>query len=327
MTRSQLIFAAKLVFGLALIALLLMQGDILQETLAVLSQLDLLGVLLVLLMPVPLVWASCVKWRLLLNYREIHVGLGALMRFYTVGYFFNNFLPSSLGGDAARSYLVGKRIGSQTESLAAVVLERLTGLVTLVALAFVGYLATPAIHDDVLVTGSLMILGAGCVVLIALIWAPQPVVGPLEAALVKVPLLGKVIAKLAQMRAAMQTFWGAPRVVGLSVLYSFGYHALTVVNVYVAARVLGIDVSFIGLCAVTPIILVIAALPTTPGSIGVWEWAYSVLLLPLGAELEQGLAIALVLRGQLLFTSLVGGVLYLAERRVPGPTDLGKADG
>ncbi|MBM7068064.1 lysylphosphatidylglycerol synthase transmembrane domain-containing protein [Actibacterium sp. 188UL27-1] len=327
MTKSQLFFAAKLLLGFALIAVLLMQGDVLQQTLQVLSQLDLIGVALVLLMPIPLVWASCIKWQLLLNYRDIRVGLAPLMRFYTVGYFFNNFLPSSLGGDAARSYLVGKRIGSQTESLAAVVLERLTGLVTLVALAFIGFVATPAIHGDVLVTGSLTILGVGCVVLMALIWAPQRLVGPLETGLVRVPLVGKVVAKLSQMRAAMQTFWGAPRVVGLSLLYSFGYHALTVVNVYVAARVLGIEVSFIGLCAVTPIILVIAALPTTPGSIGVWEWAYSVLLLPIGAELEQGLAIALVLRGQLLFASLVGGVLYLAERRAPAPQDLEKADG
>ncbi|MEO1308389.1 MAG: lysylphosphatidylglycerol synthase transmembrane domain-containing protein [Pseudomonadota bacterium] len=327
MTKSNLIFLAKLVFGLILIVVLLLQGDVLSDTLAVLAQLDALGILLVLLMPIPLVWASCVKWQLLLRYRDIEVGLGPLMRFYTVGYFFNNFLPSSLGGDAARSYLVGKRIGSQTESLAAVILERLTGLVTLVALAFIGYIATPAIHDDVLVTGSLAILGAGCGVLIGLIWAPARLVRPVETRLVKVPVVGKVVAKLSQMRDAMQSFWAEPKVVGLTALYSFGYHALTVVNVYVAARVLGIDVSFIGLCAVTPIILVIAALPTTPGSIGVWEWAYSVLLLPIGAALEQGLAIALVLRGQLLFTSLVGGVLYLAERRQDPPANLEKVDG
>jgi len=66
---------------------------------------------------------------------------------------------------------------------------------------------------------------------------------------------------------------------------------------------------------VTPIILVISTLPTTPGSLGVWEWAYSVLLLPIGAQLEHGLAIALLLRGQLLITSLVGGVLHLFEAR------------
>lgn len=316
MRTKGLIFFLKLLFGLVLLAVLLLHGNTFPETAAVLGQLDMAGLVLVLLVPVPLIWASALKWKLLLTYRGVNVGIGSLMRYYTVGYWFNNFLPSSLGGDAARSYLVGKRIGSQLESMAAVVLERLTGLVTLVALALLGFLATPRIHDDPVVVISLAIMAGGCLMLSLIIWFPGEArwlnVGTV---LLRFGWIRRLAGAARSMRAAMQSVWDQPRVIGLAAAYSLAYHALTIVNVFVAALVMGIEVNFAGLCAVTPIILVLAALPSTPGSIGVWEWAYSVLLMPIGAELEQGLAIALVLRGQLLFTSLVGGVLYVAEKR------------
>ena len=61
--------------------------------------------------------------------------------------------------------------------------------------------------------------------------------------------------------------------------------------------------------------MVLESLPLTPNSLGVWEWAFSVYLIPAGAELEQGLAVALLLRAKTLVLSLAGGVLYLAEDR------------
>lgn len=319
MHRSARVLSIKLIIGLALIALLLFQGDIWRQTTSILMELTLGGFAVVLLVPVVLIWASCLKWRLLLRYRGIDMSLISLMLYYTMGYFFNNFLPSSVGGDVARSYLVGRRIGSQTESLAAVVLERLIGLLTLVGLAAIGFALTPALHGDLLVAGSIAIMLAGCAVLMALIWMPDPVARPMLGYIDTVPLVRRPIRKIEGMRRAMETFWGRPRIVGLSFLYSLLYHLLTVVNIYVTGWALGVDLDIVSLSAVAPIILVIAALPTTPGGIGVWEWAFSVLLLPIGTGLEQGLAIALVLRAQLLITSLLGGVLYLLDGRAPIP--------
>lgn len=314
MQKNRLLFGLKLLVGIGMLAVLLLQGDTFVQTLGVLDALNIGGVVLIALLPVVLVWASCLKWRLLLDYRGVSVNILTLMRYYTVGYWFNNFFPSSVGGDAARSYLVGKRIGSQVESFASVVLERLTGLVTLVLLAVLGYIGTPAIHSDPVVWVSLLIMTAGCTAISLLVWGPDRFIPGPDSAVGRIGLVRKILARVTKVRAAMVTFWQNPKVVQLAAGYSFLYHALTVLNVYVAAWALGVELSFIGLCVVTPIILVVAALPTTPGSIGVWEWAYSILLIPIGAELEQGLAIGLVLRAQLLFASFVGGVLYVTDK-------------
>lgn len=315
MNRSRLAFAIKLFLGVGLVVLLLSRKDVWQGATSLLAGLSPLGVLLVLLIPVPLVWASCLKWRLLLRYRGGDVGLPSLMRYYVMGYFFNNFLPSSLGGDLARSYLVGRRIGSQAESFAAVFLERLTGLLTLVGLAVIGFLATPSLHDDLLVSGSIAIMAGGCLVLVAIIWVPDRLAAPLKRTAQKHRHGARLVDKVEQMRSALASFWTAPGIVLQCFAYSLLYHLLTVANIYITARVLGLHLDLVSLWAVAPIILVIAALPTTPGGIGVWEWAFSVLLLPIGTELEHGLAVALLLRVQLLVTSMLGALLYLFDGR------------
>ncbi|MDO6587049.1 lysylphosphatidylglycerol synthase transmembrane domain-containing protein [Salipiger sp. 1_MG-2023] len=315
MSRSNLVFAIKLILGIGLVYLLLSQKDVWQGATTLLSGLSLPGVVVVMLIPIPLVWASCLKWRLLLRYRDCIVGLPSLMRYYTIGYFFNNFLPSSVGGDLARSYLVGRRIGSQAESFAAVFLERLTGLLTLVALAVIGFAATPSLHDDLLVAGSIAIMAGGCLFLLAMIWLPDRLTGPLKEKACKHRRTARLVERIEEMRTALASFWSAPGIVLQSFAYSMLYHLLTVANIFITARVLGIDLDLVSLWAVAPIILVIAALPTTPGGIGVWEWAFSVLLLPIGTELEHGLAVALLLRAQLLVTSLLGAVFYVFDGR------------
>lgn len=315
MNRSNLAFSIKLVLGLGLVLLLVSQKDVWHGAISLLTGLSPQGVALVLLIPLPLVWASCLKWRLLLRYRGCDIGLPRLMRYYVIGYFFNNFLPSSVGGDLARSYLVGRQIGSQAESIAAVFLERLTGLLTLVGLAVIGFVATPSLHDDLLVSGSIAIMAGGCSALLALIWLPGWMTAPLASKARRYRRAARLVDKIDAMRTALASFWTRPGIVLQSFAYSLLYHLLTVANIYITARVLGINLDLVSLWAVAPIILVIAALPTTPGGIGVWEWAFSVLLLPIGTEPEHGLAVALLLRVQLLVTSLLGAALYAVDGR------------
>ena len=60
--------------------------------------------------------------------RERGVGLpfSRLFVLYLIGKFFNNFMPSMVGGDITRILLLGRQIGSQSRSAASVILERFT---------------------------------------------------------------------------------------------------------------------------------------------------------------------------------------------------------
>lgn len=47
----------------------------------------------------PGVWLSVLKWEKLLKIQEINVPFKQLYLYYLIGTFFNNFLPSTVGGD------------------------------------------------------------------------------------------------------------------------------------------------------------------------------------------------------------------------------------
>ena len=63
-----------------------------------------------LLISFALIWISCAKWGLFLRDRGVRLSQARLFGLYLIGFFFNNFLPSSIGGDGVRAYLVGREI-------------------------------------------------------------------------------------------------------------------------------------------------------------------------------------------------------------------------
>ena len=51
---------------------------------------------------------SSYKWKILSDFKEFKVGFIDLFKIYLTGAFINNFFPSIIGGDAYRSYMLGK---------------------------------------------------------------------------------------------------------------------------------------------------------------------------------------------------------------------------
>src|SRR6185503_15960412 len=49
-------------------------------------------------------WASVSRWRLLIRSQGGDAPFGFLVRSFLVGVFFNNLLPSTIGGDTIRAY-------------------------------------------------------------------------------------------------------------------------------------------------------------------------------------------------------------------------------
>jgi uncharacterized membrane protein YbhN (UPF0104 family) len=77
---------------------------------------------------------SVTKWQLLLYAKKINLSWIELWHAYWAGLFFNNFLPSSIGGDALRIIWVGKSRGDSSGAAASVIVERIlatAGIITL----------------------------------------------------------------------------------------------------------------------------------------------------------------------------------------------------
>ena len=94
------------------------------------------------------VMVSTQKWKLLIYSQNLCVSFRELFFAYLTGQFFNNFLPSSIGGDAARVLYVGKKRGLIPEFTASVIAERILATVSLLCLTQALYSVYIRIHGS-----------------------------------------------------------------------------------------------------------------------------------------------------------------------------------
>lgn len=309
----RLFFVAKLVLGVSLLAALLYVNDNGRKVLEVFDQARPIYLIPFFAITYPLLGASCMKWGLFLRERGVVVGFHRLFRLYLVGSFFNNFLPSMVGGDLVRAYVLGKQIESHTHSLASVFLERFTGMIALVSLATLSFSFNAGMRQEPVVVVSILAMGGACLLLVWAVWKPEWalwLLRPVE----KNRHVARVLPTLMQFHDHVSYFKDKPVLVGKAMLYSFSFHFLAAVNVYVACRVLAVPLDLYDAVVLTPIVLLVASLPLTVNGLGLWEWAFSVYLAQAGLPMDQGLAVALLLRAKNILLSLVGGVLFLIER-------------
>jgi uncharacterized protein (TIRG00374 family) len=79
---------------------------------------------------------SAWKWQQSLKLHGISYPLGYLLKVICIAFFFNNFLPSAIGGDAYRAYRTFERAGRPAYPISAIIVERIIGLLVLVLLGY-----------------------------------------------------------------------------------------------------------------------------------------------------------------------------------------------
>ena len=71
------------------------------------------------------------RWRGLLLDEGKKIKFRTFYAYIALGYFFNNLLPSGFGGDAVKTVAFGRRFGNMANSVAAVAISRVMGLLAM----------------------------------------------------------------------------------------------------------------------------------------------------------------------------------------------------
>jgi uncharacterized protein (TIRG00374 family) len=151
-----------------------------------------------------LILVSVMKWQIFLRAKNIHATLSHLFKLYLLGNFFNHFLPSNVGGDAIRSYKLGKETGKFEEVLASVFLERMTGFTVLLLLALAVAAANLQFLQDIKVS---VAVGSAFVGYVALMWMtldPRPLAFCIPK--LHFRLLTRIALKLQKFQTAIQAY-------------------------------------------------------------------------------------------------------------------------
>ncbi len=309
MRRGRLLLAAKAVFGLALIGALAASVDwrAVAGVLARVSPGPLAALVAVALL---MIGVSCWKWKLLLESQGVRLPGGYLLATYFVGYFFTNFLPTGIGGDAVRALRVGQASGRRGASLLAVFFERFTGFLVLLSWVVALPLLRPALRGQRVV---LLLSGAAAAGLaLALLAALR---GRELYALASRFLPSGFVAEKAALLARHFHEFRMGRALALRVLLvTVLFYALTFLNVLLAFRTFGIEVAAREVATWTPVILFISMVPLSISSLGIAEGAYVYCFLLAGVPREASLSVALIMRLKLVAFGLVGGAVYLLSK-------------
>jgi uncharacterized membrane protein YbhN (UPF0104 family) len=314
-------------FGLGLLAFLLWRVDW-QELTRIVSQASVGYVGVALLIELLNVLPRVLRWRALLLTQGTREPFLRLFSIYLVGSFFNNFLPSNVGGDSVRMLRMGQLTGQGVDAVSSVLVERLCGLFAVLLMGVVAVLSNWRLASaggiGLLVLGVFVAFVLGMLVLFNLRWVRfwadrlPPPTPPDRGGLGNPPdrggvrgVLAVLLGKLGKLYDSIYAFRGHGRVLlvvlALSLLFRFGY----VFGLYVQSFALHMPIPFVWLMMAISLIAVVTSLPLSLNAIGIQEGAYVFFLGLAGIAAPQALALALLSRGVRLAVSLVGGVIYL----------------
>lgn len=264
---------------------------------------------------------SVAKWQVLLHSQGFKVSFFYLMKLYFVGYFFNNFLPSNVGGDVVRSYELGGHIKDPAKALASVFMERMTGFIVLIILACLAFVTNISLFEaDIMLSLATL---AGVAGLLGVLWLVlDPRLSRFIGAHIQLSFVQKGLRKFEKFHSATLAYKDDRRTLVWTFVLSLAFYGLAILNVYFSALTFYQPINFMDIAIIVPIIMVVSMLPLTFNGIGVQEWAYVLLFGWIGVPEAIGLSAILLIRAKTMVSALIGGVVYPQVRLRNQNTDV-----
>lgn len=242
------------------------------------------------------------RWQLLM--RNLHFGqsFAFYWRSYFKAMFFNQGLPTSIGGDALRVLDVAGRGFRKRDALYGVILDRITGLAALMLLNVLAYAWDPTLLPEPifrlvgwLLAGGIVAL-AGLLLLNRLPWR----IADAGSGIIRA-LLGQLGRALRHNRL-------------LLIVLSLLIPILAMLSFFAAGQALGLPYDLLTYCVIVPPALLLTVIPVSVAGWGVREGALIGLFSLIGADRATVLTLSILYGLLQIVVSLPGFVVYLRGR-------------
>jgi uncharacterized membrane protein YbhN (UPF0104 family) len=258
--------------------------------------------------------ASVWRWWLLLEAQEVDMSFRTLFSSLSVALFFNNFLPSGIGGDFVRITDSAKVARSKTLAAIVVLADRTMGMMGLVLIAAVGVtLVTAGGRTSLPVWPSWLWLAffGGMAVGGFMVWVPNGVGWLLRPLTILHPewVTGRIGSLTMVLERFRNHIWAVVTCFGGAVLVQL----LTVVFAWATAHALKIPVGAFDLAIVVPLAGVVQMLPVSVNGFGVREAMYSLYFTRIGLPIESAILLSLTTTALVMLYSLTGAAVYVGR--------------
>ena len=277
------------------------------------------GVLLAIAVCLLSLAVMSLRWRVLNLSHRINTQAPQLFVFYLIGLFFNNFLPTSIGGDLARAYYLYKDSGNRSVSIGTVFLERIIGLLATLSLACISlYWLMQYFHSNRIIYITMVVI-VFIAIFLASIMSRR--LYKRFNGLISLITFYDIGDKVIQIFDTLHFYRDKKSVLLKAYLFSLLSQFLIILMNYILARALGLTSITLGyLILVVPVTFVIGLLPSING-IGVRDTGYLILLSRLDLETSQILSLSLSVTFIPILISMAGGLFLLLYRQkgIEGP--------
>lgn len=243
------------------------------------------------------------RWRGLLLEEGKKIKFRTFYAYIALGYFFNNLLPSGFGGDAVKTIAFGKRFGNIANSVAAVAISRVMGLLAM----FLCFFAT---LPFVVARYNIPAIYTGAVCAVALV-SVLVIVGGLFSDKIKLPTgLTAKVPFLLKLQNAFSIYRGYKKAFLLSGLDSVWLQISSIAIHYAYFQAVGVPVDLATITVFMTITITVSMLPISINGIGIREGVnVSLFTGLLGIPADTVLAAALIGYIPMLFQAAQGAVV------------------
>ena len=229
-----------------------------------------------------------------------------IWRFFE-GVFFNLCLPSSIGGDVVKAYRLSDTNSGRLLAGCTILADRLAGVSAL------GILAGSALLSLRLKLSLSSTAVVASLLLVSVLLGFRLTIGNLDRFLDWLPTNHRIRQFLAQLLP----YQVRPSLMGKAVAWSLIVQVGASVSVALMARGIGVTLGLGIWFSVVPLIALAIVLPISINGVGIREGGMVFLLSRWGIAEEQAVAIGLLWFFATIVTGLIGGFLFLLDRRSP----------
>ena len=253
-----------------------------------------------------IVLVSSLRLRTFLSVQGLKFKISEMTRLCLIGYFFNNFMPSTVGGDVVKIYYIKKHSNDYTRPFSAVLIDRMVGLSSLILMAGIAVIFWGGFIQNLAAKFIILLSFIMLVMFIGIIYFGQ---GKDRVFwLLRFNLFRKLKGKLIKVYNAVSLYRKSKSLI-LGFLLSFSSHALWAIYAFSLARTLNIDLPLYIFFILIPVVSLISSLPSLNG-LGIREGAFIYFFKEFIAP-EQALALSILYFSQMIILSSIGGLVYL----------------
>jgi glycosyltransferase 2 family protein len=246
---------------------------------------------------------SVIRWRVLLLAQHIDIPLPFLFKSYMVAIFFNNLLPSTIGGDVVRIHDTCRMGNDRGGAVAAVFVDRLLGIFVLMSFVLLSLLISREFKffsSYIYVCITISIISLLILIIFFLIFNKR--------------ILHYFRNNCSSIIEIMINLKKHKKNIATSILLSIGLQINVVLYYFLISSSLSIDISVSEFFFIVPFAVFSMMIPISINGVGIRENIFVFMMSIYQVHKNISIAMAWIDYGMIVMLGIIGGIVYIIRK-------------